>query len=320
MSAELIGPVAVLDAMPQDMQDKVRGYAQGLDLRFAESFAEEDFAKVAKGAPYIVPRGRGLPAQVLRDADAVKLVHQWGTGYDKIPLDVAREKSVTVARSPGVNAPTIADLTIGMMIAALRRIPLHYNNTRAGKWIVPDIVPGARDLSSQKVGLLGFGAIGQLVAKRLTGFDCEVLYYRRSGEVEDTSARYAERDKILSTCDIVSLHMPLTEASRHTIGAAELDQMKDDALLVNTGRGGLIDEAALIDALTHRRIAGAALDVFTEEPVEPDNPLLRLDNVLPLPHIGGHSEDNLKRMVNHWASNIRAFHEGRGIDESCIVA
>ena len=95
--------------------------------------------------------------------------------------------------------------------------------------------------------------------------------------------------------------------------------MDSDARLVNTGRGGLIDEAALIDTLTHKRIAGAALDVFTEEPVEPDNPLLRLDNVLPLPHIGGHSEDNLKRMVGHLASNIRAFHEGRGIDESCIV-
>ena len=206
-----------------------------------------------------------------------------------------------------------------MMIAALRRIPLHYNNTRAGKWIVPEIVPGARDLSSQKVGLIGFGAIGQLVAKRLTGFDCEVLYYRRSGPAEGTTARYAERDEILETCDIVSLHMPLTEASHHTIGAAELARMKSDALLVNTGRGGLIDEAALIDTLTNKRIAGAALDVFTEEPVEPDNPLLRLDNVLPLPHIGGHSEDNLKRMVGHWASNIRAFHEGRGIDESCIV-
>lgn len=320
MSADLIGPVAVLDAMPQDMQDKVRGYAKGLDLRFAASFSEEDFAETVKGAAYIVPRSRGLPASVLRGADSARLVHQWGTGYDKIPLDVAQEMGVTVARSPGVNAPTIADLTIGMMIAALRRIPLHYNNTRAGKWIVQEIVPGARDLSGQKVGLLGFGAIGQLVAKRLSGFDCKVLYYRPSGAADGTSARFADRDEILSTCDIVSLHMPLTEASRHTIGAAELAQMKAGALLVNTGRGGLIDEAALIDALTERRIAGAALDVFTEEPVEPDNPLLRLDNVLPLPHIGGHSEDNLKRMVSHWASNIRAFDEGRGIEESCIVA
>lgn len=320
MTHGLIGPVAVLDVMPQEMQDKVRSYAQGLDLRFTPTYAEADFAATVRGAPYIVPRGRGLPAAVLRAADSVRLVHQWGTGYDKIPLDVARDMQIPVARSPGVNAPTIADLTIGMMIAALRRIPQHYNNTRAGKWVVPDIVPGARDLSGSKVGLLGFGAIGQLVAKRLTGFDCDVLYHRRSGPLDGSRARYADRDEILSTCDIVSLHMPLTEFTRHSIGAAELAQMKSDALLVNTGRGGLIDEAALIAALTEGRIAGAALDVFTAEPVEPTNPLLRLDNVLPLPHIGGHSEDNLKRMVTHWASNIRAFHEGRGIDESCIVA
>lgn len=320
MTHGLIGPVAVLDVMPQEIQDKVRSYAQGLDLRFTPTYAEADFAATVRGAPYIVPRGRGLPAAVLRAADSVRLVHQWGTGYDKIPLDVARDMQIPVARSPGVNAPTIADLTIGMMIAALRRIPQHYNNTRSGKWVVPELVPGARDLSGSKVGLLGFGAIGQLVAKRLTGFDCDVLYHRRSGPLDGSRARYAARDEILSTCDIVSLHMPLTEATRHSIGAAELAQMKSGALLVNTGRGGLIDEAALIAALTEGRIAGAALDVFTAEPVEPTNPLLRLDNVLPLPHIGGHSEDNLKRMVTHWAGNIRAFHEGRGIDESCIVA
>jgi len=314
-----IGPVAVLDVMPLSMQAKVRSYAEGLDLRFAASYLEADFSETMKDAPYIVPRGRGLPASVLHTANQVRLIHQWGTGYDKIPLDVAREMGVTVARSPGVNAPTIADLTIGMMIAALRRIPQHYNNTRAGKWIVPDIVPGARDLSGLTVGLIGFGAIGQLVAKRLTGFDCNVLYNRRSGPQEGGTARFAERDEILSTCDIVSLHMPLTAASRHSIGAAELAQMKPDALLVNTGRGALIDEAALIAALTSGQIGAAALDVFNCEPVEADNPLLQMDNVLPLPHLGGHSEDNLRRMVRHWAGNIRAFHDGRGIDPACIV-
>jgi phosphoglycerate dehydrogenase-like enzyme len=317
--ATTIGPVAVLDPMSWAIQDKVRGYAEGLDLRFTASSSDADFAEAVKGAPYIVPRSLGLPASVLRGADSVRLVHQWGTGYDKIPLDVARKMGVTVARSPGVNAPTLADLTIGLMIAALRRIPQHHNNTRAGKWIVPAMVHGARDLNGRKVGLIGFGAIGQLVAQRLTGFGCDVLYYRRSGLVEGATARFAERDEILSTCDVVSLHMPLTDASRHTIGADELERMQPGALLVNTGRGGLIDEAALITALTEGCIAGAALDVFAQEPVGPENPLLKMDNVISLPHIGGHTEDNLQRMVRHWAGNIRAFHEGRAIEESCLV-
>jgi|TARA_R110002072_G_scaffold159872_5_gene310929 D-3-phosphoglycerate dehydrogenase len=317
---QLIGPVAVLDPMSEAMQEKVRGYAPGLDLRFAASSSQEDFAAAVKGAPYIVPRGLGLPAAVLQGADAVKLVHQWGTGTDKIPLEVARDMAVPVARSPGVNAPTVADLTIGLMIAALRRIPQHHNNTRAGKWVVGALIPGARDLNGLTVGLIGFGAIGQLVARRLSGFDCDVIYNRRSGPMETADARYAEMDEVLSSSDIVSLHLPLTDASRHMIGAAQFAQMKPAAVLVNTGRGGLVDEDALIAALRDGRLSAAALDVFAQEPVDQDNPLLQMDNVVALPHIGGHTEDNLARMVSHWAGNIRAFDAGRGIDDACIVA
>lgn len=318
-SDALIGPVAVLDPMSAEMQEKVRGFASGLDLRFPSSGTPKGFASVIHGAPYIVPRGLGLPAKVLENADAVQLVHQWGTGTDKIPLDVARAKGVTVARSPGLNAPTVADLTIGMMIAALRRIPQHHQNARAGKWVVNALVPGARDLNGRRVGLIGFGAIGQLVARRLSGFDCDVLYYRPSGAMETPSARYGHIDEILTSCDIVTLHLPLTEATRHMIDAQQLAKMKSGALLVNTARGGLIDEAALITALHDGPLGAAALDVFADEPVKPDNPLLSMDNVVALPHIGGHTEDNLARMVSHWAANIRAFHEGREIDAACIV-
>lgn len=315
----LIGPVAVLDPMSAEMQKKVRGFATGLDLRFMASASIDDFAAVVCGAPYIVPRALGLPAGVLENADAVRLVHQWGTGIDKIPLAVARAKGVTVARSPGVNAPTVADLTVGMMIAALRRIPQHHKNTLAGKWVVNTLVPGARDLNGLTVGLIGFGAIGQLVARRLSGFDCDVIYYRPSGAMNTPNARYAEIDKILASSDIVSLHMPLTDASRHMIGAGQLAVMKPGAVLVNTARGGIIDEAALIVALRDGPLGSAALDVFADEPVKPDNPLLGMDNVVALPHIGGHTEDNLARMVSHWAGNIRAFHGGHQIDPACIV-
>jgi len=315
----MIGPVAVLDPMSDEMKVRVRELAQGLDLRFAASTSEADFEATVRGAPYIVTRGAGLPEAVLRGADAVRLVHQWGTGTDKIPLDVAKELGVPVARSPGRNAPTVADLTIGMMIAVLRRLPQHHNNTCAGRWIEDALIPGARDLNGRTVGLIGFGAIGQLVAKRLTGFECDVMYYRPSGPLEGTTARFAPMDEILTTSDIVSLHLPLTNGSHHTIGAAELAVMKPDAFLVNTGRGGLVDEAALIAALSDGRLSGAALDVFAQEPVDPDNPLLQMNNVVALPHVGGRTEDNLARMVNHWAANIRAFDEGRGIDSACLV-
>jgi phosphoglycerate dehydrogenase-like enzyme len=315
-----IGPVAILDPMTEAMQAKVRAFAPGLDLRFATSGAVEDFKEAVRGAPYVVPRNMGLPAEVLRAADAVRLIHRWGTGYDGLPLDLARKMGVQVARSPGVNAPTVADLTIGLMIAALRRIPQNHNNACAGKWVDNALIPGARDLNGRTVGLIGFGAIGQLVARRLTGFDCDVMYYRRSGPLDGSTARYAPIEEILSSSDIVSLHLPLSDDSKHTIGAAQLHAMKPGALLVNTSRGGLVDEVALIAALQNGTISGAALDVFAKEPVDPDNPLLRMASVVALPHIGGHTEDNLERMVHHWAGNIRDFEAGRPIDPACIVA
>ena len=315
----LIGPVAVLDVLTAEVQEQVRGYAAGLDLRFSPSASAQDFAATVRGAPYIVARSLGLPAEVLQQADAVQLVHQWGTGTDGIALDVARARGIPVARSPGVNAPTVADLTIGLMLATLRRIPQIDAATRAGNWGPAALISGARDLNGMTVGLVGFGAIGQEVARRLSGFDCTVLYHRRSGPMADTAARHATLDEIFSTCDVVSLHAPLTDSTRHLVGAAQLAQMKPGAFLINTSRGGLVDEAALTTALQTRAIAGAGLDVFAQEPVNPDNPLLALDNVVALPHIGGRTDDNLERMVSHWAANIRAFDAGQGIDPQCIV-
>jgi len=314
-----IGPVAILDPMPQAIQEQVRRLATGLDLRFAASPSPTDFAAAVRGAPYIVPRSLALPAEILRNADAVRLIHQWGTGYDGIPLDVARAMGVPVARSPGVNAPTVADLTIGLFIATLRRIPQLHLATCAGDWAPSALVSGARDLNGLTIGLIGFGAIGQVVARRLSGFDCDVMYHRRSGPVERSTARPASMDDILSTCDIVSLHLPLTEASRHLIGADQLARMKPGSVLINTSRGGLIDEPAMCAALQGGPLGAAGLDVFAQEPVNPDNPLLRMHNVVALPHIGGRTDDNLARMVRHWAGNIRAFHAGRGIDAACLV-
>jgi D-3-phosphoglycerate dehydrogenase len=315
----LIGPVAVLDVLTPEVQEQVRGYAAGLDLRFAPSASAQDFAATVQGAPYIVARSRGLPAEVLQQADAVQLVHQWGTGTDGIALDVARARGIPVARSPGLNAPTVADLTIGLMLATLRRIPQIDATTRAGNWGPAALISGARDLNGMTVGLVGFGAIGQMVARRLSGFDCTVLYHRRSGPIAGSTARHATLDEVFSTCDVVSLHAPLTDGTRHLVGAAQLAQMKPGAFLINTARGGLVDEAALTTALENRTIAGAGLDVFAQEPVNPDNPLLAMDNVVALPHIGGRTDDNLQRMVSHWAANIRAFDAGQGIDAECIV-
>jgi D-3-phosphoglycerate dehydrogenase len=315
----LIGPVAVLEPLPADMQAMVRSYATGLDLRFAPSASDADFAATVQGAPYIVARSLGLSAATLQQADAVRLIHQWGTGTDGIAVDVARARGIPVARSPGLNAPTVADLTLGLMIATLRRIPQIDLATRNGAWAPPALISGARDLNGMTVGLIGFGAIGQQVARRLQGFDCNVVYYQRSGPVQGRSERYATLDEIFRTCDLISLHAPLTDGTRNLVGAAQLAQMKAGSFLVNTARGGLVNEAALTRALQNGPLAAAGLDVFAQEPVNPDNPLLQLDNVVALPHVGGRTDDNIARMVAHWAANIRAFDAGHQIDPDCMV-
>ncbi|MGJ8546186.1 MAG: 2-hydroxyacid dehydrogenase [Sulfitobacter sp.] len=315
-----IGPVAVLDPMAPHMQEKVRRAAGDLDLRFAPSASEADFAETVRGAKYIVARGLGLNAATLAHADAARLVHQWGTGTDGIDLAAAKARGLPVARSPGVNAPTVADLTIGLMLCTIRNLPQMHIATRKGEWIPGRLLEGVRDLGALRIGLIGFGAIGQEVAQRLSGFGSETLYYRRSGAVETPHARHASLEDILSSCDMISLHLPLTEATHHLIDGAALAQMKPGGYVINTSRGGIIDEAAMIAALESGQLTAAGLDVFSSEPVDPANPLLQMENVVTLPHIGGRTDDNLARMVAHWADNIRAFDGGGALDPACMVA
>ncbi|MHB0775378.1 2-hydroxyacid dehydrogenase [Halomonas sp. WWR20] len=316
---KLTGPVAVLEPMSSDMQTFVRKICPGLDLRFPRSGDPCDFADIIADAPYIVTRGLRFPASALEQAKAVRLIHQWGTGIDGIPLAEARARNIVVARSPGVNAPTVADMTIALMLATLRRLPQVHAALRTGQWEMTDLWKHAFDLSSATVGLVGLGAIGQQVATRLQGFGCDILYTKPSGPVAGSSLRFAEIDTLLAECDVISLHLPLTADTHHLIGPDRLALMKPGAVLINTSRGALVDEKALIVALENAHLAGAGLDVFEEEPIAINNPLLALDSVVTLPHVSGLTRDNLVRMVSHWAANITAFDQGHAIDPAYLV-
>ncbi|MGR3394980.1 NAD(P)-dependent oxidoreductase [Pseudooceanicola nanhaiensis] len=162
-------------------------------------------------------------------------------------------------------------------------------------------------------------AIGQEVAKRLAGFGPEVIYTRASGPSDDIPLRFAPLPELLAASDVVSLHLPLSERTRHLIGAEAVAAMKPGAVLINTSRGGLVDERALVAALREGRLAAAGLDVFEEEPTSPENPLLAMATTVTLPHVAGRTLDNFDRMVTHWAGNIRDHAEGRGIDPACLV-
>lgn len=314
-----IGPVAVLEPASAGMRARIEELCEGFDLRFVSSVETEDMRAALSGARYAVTRGLRFPAELLQEADTLRMVHQWGTGVDGIPLEVAKAQGVTVARSPGMNAPTVAEAALALMLATLRRLPEVQARFRAGHWNQPDLWREARDLGACRVGLVGMGAIGKEVLKRLSGFGCEVAYTRRSGPEEGLDAAFMPFDALVGWADVLSLHLPLSDATRHLVNAQTLAAMRPGAVLINTSRGGLVDEAALVAALRSGQIGAAGLDVFEAEPVSGPNALLEMPNTVTLPHVAGRTLDNFDRMVRHWAGNIRAHAEGREIDPACIV-
>lgn len=243
-----------------------------------------------------------ITADVLSASDNLQLVVKHGVGVDNIDIEFATAKGILVANTPDTNTEAVADLTIGLMLVLLRHICKANTTTHQGKW---ERFIG-HELGALRVGVVGTGRIGGAVIKRLHAFGPEILAYDvnpREELVSKYGVRYVSLEELLATSDIVTLHVPLTEKTRNMIGARELDQMKIGACLINVARGGIVDEKALYDRLKSKRIAAAALDVFTEEPPRA-NPLLQLDNVIATPHIGAYTYEAIERMDRLCASII----------------
>ena len=241
--------------------------------------------------------------------DGLRVVANMAVGYDNIDVKAARERGIVVTNTPGVLDETTADVAFMLMLAAARRLGEGERLLRAGKWEWwgPKQLRGL-DVWGKKLGILGMGRIGQAVARRARGFGMEILYHNRSRNQDaenELGARYLGLEDLLGESDFVSIHTPLTDETRHLIGAEELERMKPEAVLVNTSRGPVVDEGALANALENGRIFAAGLDVYEEEPkVHPK--LLELENVVLAPHIGSASMETRDRMATLAAENLRA--------------
>ena len=245
--------------------------------------------------------------------DGLKVVANMAVGYDNIDVRAARERGVVVTNTPGVLDETTADVAFMLMLAAARRLGEGERLLRAGRWEWwgPKQLRGL-DVWGKRLGIVGMGRIGQAVARRARGFGMEILYHNRSRKEDaekELGALYLELQDLLSESDFISIHTPLTDETRHLIGAEELERMKPGAVLVNTARGPVVDEAALSEALENERIFAAGLDVYEEEPkVHPK--LLELENVVLAPHIGSASIETRDKMATLAAENLRAVLRG----------
>jgi glyoxylate reductase len=256
-----------------------------------------------------------VDGELLDGAPRLKVVANMAVGYDNIDVAAATERGVPVTNTPGVLTETTADLTWALLMAAARRIVEADAFTRAGRWKTwsPKLLLG-QDIHHATLGIVGLGRIGAEVAKRARGFDMRILYASRTRKPElepNLGLEYASLEDLLRQSDFVTLHTPLSEETRGLIGRRELAVMKPTAILINTARGPIVDQKALTQALMAHQIGGAALDVFEEEPIGPDDPLLKLENVVVLPHIGSATTATRGRMARMAAENLLAVLHGR---------
>ncbi len=255
---------------------------------------DEVRAKLAE-ADFIVTGA--ITAEQIEMAPNVKLIQMPGVGYERIDVAAANARGIPVAITPEGTIIGVSEHVVLLMLAILKHLPEAHNALKAGRWIHNDLRHTALMLEEKRVGILGLGRIGREVAKRLRAFDVELVYHdvvRQAPEVEQAlGVTYLPFDELLQTADLITLHVFLAEGSKHLIGPHELGLMKSSAILINTSRGGVIDEVALYTALRSGRIAAAGLDVFEVEPTPADNPILQLDNVIVTPHMATANRDSM---------------------------
>jgi phosphoglycerate dehydrogenase-like enzyme len=290
--------------------EQVAAEADWLDVRWVPEDDDEALYRELPEAEVIWHVLRPLTAQDIERAPRLRLIHKLGAGVNTIDVDAATKRGIAVANMPGANAPSVAEATVMMMLAALRRLPELDRATRAGRgWPAdPGLGDTVRDLGSCTVGLIGYGNIAKRVDQIVRSMGTTVIH--TTSARDEFHVHWSTLNEVLKNSDIVSLHLPLTPATERMIDAEALAKMKPGAILVNTSRGQIIDEDALVDALRSGQLAAAALDVFAEEPVAPGKPLLALDNVLLTPHVSWYTADTMARYLTAGIRNCRRLRDG----------
>ena len=282
----------------------------------AADFGTPEFYAAAADAEYFLGLARNMGGEFFRSAPKLKLVQLLSAGYDRVDVEAARKVGVPVSNNGGANAIAVAEHTVLLMLAVLKQLVRFHLDVVAGRWRPPASSESpVYELAGRTVGIVGLGNIGKKVARRVAAFDAKVVYYDivRLSEAEEDAlgVRFVLLSELLRTADVVTLHVPLNDSTRGLIGARELGLMKPSAILVNTCRGPVVDEAALHQALRERKIGGAGLDVLVDEPPSKDHPLFGLPNVTLTPHSAGPTWENWTARFRNGFDNIERVAAGR---------
>ncbi len=288
------------------------------DLQVFDRTRREEIIPRAADAEIVLTNKTVLDAPIIAALPRLRYLGVLATGYNVVDLEAARARGVPVTNVPGYSTPSVAQLTFALLLELTHHVGRHSAGVRAGRWSRnPDFCYWETplvDLAGLTFGVIGFGQVGRAVARLARAFEMTVLVHTRTPPATlPSEGRLADLDTLLRESDVVSLHCPLTEATRHLINRERLTLMKPGAFLLNTGRGPLVDETALAEALSSGRLAGAGLDVLSTEPPPPNHPLFTAPNCVITPHLGWATRAARERLLRQAAENIRAFLAGQPV-------
>ncbi|MBN2098542.1 MAG: 2-hydroxyacid dehydrogenase [Dehalococcoidia bacterium] len=321
----LVKKVLILSPLPEDAARMLIGSKvtaaelEGVVIATYKGSSQADLVQAVADADVIIgdyTNNVAMDADVMRAAKQCVLIQQPSTGYQHIDVNAAAREGIPVANTAGTNTFAVAEHTIMLILACLRKLLLAHEKTRRAEW-AQDEMPlyGVFELWGKTLGIIGMGRIGKEVARRAKPFGPRLIYYdvdRLSPELERSlDLTYHALDEVMAQSDVITLHTPLTPQTTNLINAERIAKMKPNVVIVNVSRGAIVDEAALAVALKEKRIQGAGLDVFADEPIMPKNPLLDAPNIILTPHIAGATNESRSRIIEMTIDNVVSMLRGQ---------
>lgn len=306
----LVTPTSLQPGKPSNALETLQSYST--DLVFnptGRPLTEDELIPLLKDCDGYVAGLDFVTKKVLNTCPRLKVISRYGAGYDRVDITAASEKGIVVTNTPGVNAEAVGELAMALILSAARKVPHLNATTRTGEWIRST----GMELKNKTIGIMGLGAIGKVVARCAKGFEMHVAAYDpfiNSKYCDEHHIAVCTFKEVLESCDVISLHLPLLDTTKHLIGKDAFSKMKPNAILVNTSRGGIIDENAAYEALKSGRLGGLGLDAFEVEPPH-NSALFEFANVVVTPHTGAHTQEATVNMADTSVRNLIEILEGK---------